>query len=52
MKTYEKWMEEYNKDTFIIFSKLMSILNRKGMVYKEYSYDSFCKLLYLKSSKY
>ena len=52
MKTFEKWMEEYNEDIFIIFSRLMNILNKKGMMYKDYSYESFCKLLYLKSSKY
>jgi phenolic acid decarboxylase len=51
-KTFDKWMQEYREDTLIIFNRLIQILERRNMIYKEYSYDSFCKLLYLKSSKY
>ena len=51
-KTFVKWMEEYHVDTFIIFNRLINILQRRNMIYKDYSYKKFCKLLYLKSSKY
>lgn len=51
-KTFDKWMEEYREDTVIIFNRLIQILERRNMIYKDYSYESFCKLLYLKSSKY
>jgi hypothetical protein len=49
---YEKWFEEYNSELKELFSTLNSILKNKNMVYKEYQFDTFCKLIYSKSSKY
>jgi hypothetical protein len=49
---YEKWVEEYDKELNEIFSRLKSILKKKGMEYKDYQFDTFCKLIYSKSSKY
>ena len=51
IKTYEKWMDEYDKDIFYLFQNLMYILKRKNMLYKEFSFEKFSKLIYLKSSK-
>lgn len=50
--TYQKWYEEYEKDLCVIFTHLMSVLKRKNMVYKQHSFETFCKLIYKKSSKY
>ena len=49
---YEKWIVEYNDDLFNLYKKLLNVLKSKNMVYKEHSFDSFCKLIYSKSSKY
>lgn len=49
---YEKWAEEYDYELKEIFSRLKYILKKKGMEYKDHQFDTFCKLIYSKSSKY
>jgi hypothetical protein len=51
-KDYESWYNEYKKYLDSLFSKIMYVLKTKDMIYKEYQFDTFCKLIYKKSSKF
>jgi hypothetical protein len=51
IKTYDNWMEEYEKDIYCLYQNLMYILKKKNMLYKEFSFKKYSKLIYLKSSK-
>lgn len=48
---YEVWLNEYKKDLHILYNKLITILKRKKLLYKTYSYEDFCKYIFSKSSK-
>lgn len=52
MVKYQEWCEEYDHDVYVIFRNFMSILKRKNMVYKNYSYSTFRRLVYMKSEIY
>ena len=52
MLKYKEWCEEYDNDVYIIFMNFMSILKRKNMVYKNYSYSTFRRLVYMTSETY
>ena len=49
--TFDKWFQEYKVDLIHLFKEMNSVLKSKK-IYKEYSFYSFCKLIYSKSSKY
>jgi len=49
---YEKWFNEYENNLESLFLKIMYVLKTKNMVYKDYKFDSFCKLIYRKSSRF
>jgi len=50
--SYKEWYIEYEMDLYVLFNKTMNVLKTKKLLYKEYSFDSFCQLIYKKSSKY
>jgi len=52
MVKYQEWCEEYDHDVYVIFRNFMSILKRKNMVYRNYSYSTFRRLVYMKSEIY
>lgn len=49
---YESWFCEYEKYLDSLFLKIKYVLKTKDMVYKDYQFDTFCKLIYKKSSKF
>jgi hypothetical protein len=48
---YKSWLEEYYEEICILYNNLITVLKRKKILYKEYNFDTFCKLIYKKSSK-
>jgi hypothetical protein len=48
---YKKWYENYENDLRIMFYKMTELLKNKGILYKEYEFSSFCRMIYNKSSK-
>jgi hypothetical protein len=48
---YQEWRVEYKRDLTLIFNKLIYILKRKNLLYKEYSFDTFCSLIFKKSNE-
>jgi hypothetical protein len=50
-KKYEEWYNFFEKDLEILFENLIYNLKSKNLLYKEYDFKKFCKLIYNKSSK-
>lgn len=50
---YQDWYNEYERELNDIFSYAMHVLKTKHMVYKNnYSFNDFCHIIYINSSKY
>jgi len=49
---FKKWYDEYKNDLYILFQRLIGVLKTKNMLYKNHSFESFCRLIYSKSSTY
>ena len=48
---YQKWYSNYEGNLRAMFDKMISLLSQKRILYKEYDFPSFCKMIYKKSSK-
>ena len=42
----KEWRMEYKKDLIFLYNCLINILKRRNLLYKEYSFESFCELVY------
>ena len=49
---FKKWYDEYKNDLIFLFKQLICVLKGKNMIYKKHSFESFCELIYSKSSQY
>ena len=49
---YNSWLEEYENDLTFFYKNIINVLKRKNVLYKEYKFETFCKFIYSKSSKY
>ena len=49
MFTKKQWYTEYKEDLFLLYKKIMYVLKSRNLVYKDYSFYSFCDLVYNKT---
>jgi hypothetical protein len=49
MLSKKQWFNEYKEDLVLLYKKLIYVLKKRNLVYKEHSFHAFCDLIYLKT---
>jgi hypothetical protein len=49
MLTKKQWYNEYKDDLILLYKKIMYVLKTRNLLYKDYSFKSFCEFVYNKT---
>ena len=47
---FNEWQKIYHRDLIIIYTKIIDNMKKRKILYREFNYMEFCKLIYRKSS--